>query len=326
MKSRAGTLDMLLAALDGRPPPATDWDAVIALANRSLLTPTLCQALRRAGALDGLPADAADFLAFIDARNLERNRRLRAQLGAVIAALNRRGITPVLLKGAAPLYAAPERCPPARITSDLDIGVPAARLRMARAALRRIGYAALPGAREMARTGDPGVVDLRASAASGTEVARGPLRAIVPSPEARALHWILHDLLKEGDYWRGRIDLRHLRDLAELAAAEPVDWGAVRAAGADRATRNAIDTQLVTLADLFGTRVPAESRHLLTRLQHARRLFTARYRVIGAPLRLAGQIAWIAHRTRRADDLMARGPGDLLRRAVRVFGESRAKL
>ena len=323
-RRRAAPLDMLVAGLGGRPLAGTDWDAVIALANHTLLTPALCAALRSTGELDRLPADAAEFLAFIHGRNRERNLRLRDQLAEAVAALNRRRITPILLKGAAPLFAL-DGAPPTRMTSDLDIGVPPPCLSAARNCLTRLGYAAEPGAREFARAGDGGVVDLRASAAPGVETERAGLRAVIPRAETRALHWILHDLLKEGDYWRGRIDLRHLRDLAELAE-EGVDWDLVRAAGADRTTRNAIDTQLTTLARLFGTKVPEDADRRVARLQHARRVFTARHRVVGAPLRLAGHLAWVAHRLRRSEDLVARGPADLARRAVRTLRESRSKI
>lgn len=324
-RRRAAPLDMLVAGLGGRPLAGTDWDAVIALANHTLLTPTLCAALRSAGELDRLPADAADFLAFIHDRNHTRNLRLRDQLGEAVAALNRRRITPILLKGAVPLFAPADDRLPTRMTSDLDIGVRAAHLPAARDCLLRLGYAAEPGAREFARVGDSGVVDLRESTVSGVETERAGLRAVIPTPEARALHWILHDLVKEGDYWRGRIDLRHLRDLAELAEGG-LDWSLVRAAGVDRTTRNAIDTQFVTLARLFGSAVPGDAARPITRLQHARRVFTARHRVIGAPLRLIGHLAWVAHRVQRSDDLVARGAADLARRAARTLRDSRSKI
>ncbi|MER8589106.1 hypothetical protein NKH19_28545 [Mesorhizobium sp. M1338] len=68
----------------------------------------------------------------------------------------------------------------------------------------------------------------------------------------RALHWIVHDLFKKGDYWRGRIDLRRLHDLARLAESEDVDWTALQASMADQGARNALDTQLLALQHFFG--------------------------------------------------------------------------
>ena len=323
---RAAPLDMLVAGLRGRPMADTDWDAVVALANHTLLTPALHAALEAAERLDELPADVAGFLAFIGERNRERNVRLREQLAEAVAALNLVRIVPILLKGSVPLFGLAGDPLPTRMTSDLDIGVPQACLARSRAALIRLGYAAEPGAREMARVRDGGVVDLRESAIAGVETTRGDLRVRIPTAEDRALHWIGHDLLKEGDYWRGRIDLRHLHDLARLAEDEGVDWAAMRA-GSAGTMRNAIDTQLLTLATLFGTAVPPEgTERALVRFQHGRRLLAARSGAIGPPLRLAGLLAWLVHRLRRSPGILDRGPAGLWKRAVRMLWTSRSKL
>ncbi|MER8576108.1 hypothetical protein NKG99_30480 [Mesorhizobium sp. M1409] len=62
----------------------------------------------------------------------------------------------------------------------------------------------------------------------------------------------MYDLFKKGDYWRGRIDLRRLHDLARLAESEDVDWTALQASMADQGARNALDTQLLALQHFFG--------------------------------------------------------------------------
>jgi hypothetical protein len=191
----------------------------------------------------------------------------------------------------------------------------------------------LAGARGLARPQDAGVLELRQTWKSGfgpaTLVERDRLRAKIPSPQSRALHWIVHDLLKEGDYWRGRIDLRHLHDLAQMAESENVDWTSLRSAMPDQRSRNALDVQLLALHDLFGVKIPCEhTRRPMVRFQHWRRIFTARHPVIGAPLRLAGNLAWGAWRFSQADDLARRGPIDLARRIARTLleGGRRSKI
>src|SRR5690606_31535633 len=107
-----------------------------------------------------------------------------------------------------------------------------------------------PGDRGMARPQDAGMLEIRASRAEhrghGRPVERDGLRVTLPSAESLALHWIKHDFFKEGDYWRGRIDLRHLHDLWQLSAAGALDLAALRRGLSERRMRNAVDTQLLS--------------------------------------------------------------------------------
>jgi hypothetical protein len=322
---RAGNaLEALIAGLRGGSIATADVRAVFALANHTLLTPALFSSLARTGEIDQLPQDAREYLSFIHKCNRQRNLRLRAQLNEAVAALNRCGITPVLLKGAVPLFLSPVNRLPSRMASDLDVSVEATDEPRARACLEGLGYVQVIGARGMARPQDVGILELRPSRASGFEppnlVERNGLLTKIPSVQSRALHWILHDLLKEGDYWRGRIDLRHLHDLAELAETEGLDWKALRASLPDQIARNALDTQLLALHQFFDIRIPAEwVRRPMVRFQHWRRVFTAKHPVMGAPLRLAGNVSWGVRRVSRDDGLLRRRPIDLARRIVRTL-------
>lgn len=327
--TRAGdAFEALIAGLRGGPIGGADVRAVIALANHTLLTPALFSSLARSGAIELLPQDAREYLGFIHACNRQRNLRLRAQLDEAVAALNRCGIVPLLLKGAIPLFLSPVNRLPSRMTSDLDVGVEAAEEARARACLEELGYAQMPGIRGMVRPQDAGILELRPSrpsgAATGSQapdlITRDGFLVKVPPVQSRALHWILHDLLKEGDYWRGRIDLRHLHDLAQLAETEGVDWKALRKSVPDQTARNAIDTQLLALRRFFGVSISAETTNSpLVRFQHWRRVFTAKHPVVGAPLRLAGNLAWGARRLLRDDGLVRDSPVGLVRRIARIL-------
>ncbi|CDX14008.1 conserved hypothetical protein [Mesorhizobium sp. ORS 3324] len=329
--TRAGdTLDALIAGLRGRPPVGADWQDVIALANRTLLTPDLFSSLAHAGQIQGLPQDVHAYLRFVHDCNRERNLRLRAQLAEAVAALNRRGIVPLLLKGAIPLFFSVADRVPSRMTSDLDLGVEPAEEAIARMCLEGLGYTQVQGGRGAARQQDAGMLELRPVQVKGFApprlVERDGLRVKIPPPHSQALHWMVHDLLKEGDYWRGRIDLRHLHDLARLAKSDDMDWTALQVAMADRGARNALDTQLLALHHFFGIRIPASCMRPMARLQHWRRVFTAKHPVLGAPLRLAGNLAWGTRRFLHAGGLARRGPLDLGRRVVRILFYSRAKI
>lgn len=333
MKQAGAALETLLAGLRGHAVHTADWQPVIALANRTLLTPALFSALVHSGEINRLPDDVREYLGFIHDRNRERNSRLRAQLAEAVTALNRRGIVPLLLKGAVPLFYSSGNQITARMTSDLDLSVDPADEESALECLGELGYLPLTEGRGLARPLDVGILELRRTQESElrpwTPVERGGLLAKIPSPLSRALHWIAHDLFKEGDYWRGRIDLRHLHDLAQLAESDSLDWTLLRAAMPDRRSRNALDTQLLALHELFGVAIPLEpTRRPMVRYQHWRRIFTATHPIMGAPVRLVGNLAWGAWRLSQANDLMQRGSVDLGRRMVRTLLESdhRAKI
>jgi len=329
----AEALQALMSGLRGAPLNATDWTAVIELANRTWLTPALYCALADSHGLDDLPKDVRDYLAFIHARNRDRNLRLRDQLLESVAALNRDRINPILLKGAVSLFTSPYAKIGARLMSDIDIGVQASEFQRARFRLAGLGYDDIDGDRAMGRPDDAAVLELRPYALELPArpdlppslhprlVARGTARAWVPSPTSRALHVIRHDMLKEGDYWRGRIDLRHLHDLAQLARAKKgVDWKYLRASLSRNPGRNALETQLLTLQKLFGIDIPPlESRRSMARLQNWRRLMVARHPVAGMPLRLAGNLVWGCIRMLAADGLNWRDASDLAWRTTRIL-------
>lgn len=328
MTRAAAALHALTHMLHGELAEPVDWTAVIDLANRSWLTPTLYGSLASSARLGEVPDDVRDYLTFIHDRNRDRNARLRGQLLDAIIALNEIGIRPVLLKGAIGLLTSPEARLGCRLMSDLDIGIEPACFATANARLLELGYQPVDGDRSLARPGDAAMLEPRPYMfeASDLRLAAHGTNACtwLPSPTDQALHLIRHDMLKEGDYWRGRIDLRHLYDLALLAdTAEGIDWRCLRAAMRGNPERNALETQLLTLQALFGTDIPAPAARLsLAGFQCWRRMHIATHPAAAAPLRIAGNMLWGWKRMRSVDDLHQHGITDLLLRARRVLAET----
>src|SRR2546423_5595224 len=200
MIKAGAALKALIAGLRGRAVSTTDWQSVIALANRTLLTPALFSALTHSGEIDRLPDDVREYLGFIHDSNRERNVRLRAQLAEAVAALNHRGIVPLLLKGAVPLFLSRASSMPARMTSDLDLGVEAADEAGAQECLGELDYLPLAGARGMGGPPGGGGFEIRRGQAKGvvqrTLSGRGWLHARISCPTARGLHPVVAYILQ----------------------------------------------------------------------------------------------------------------------------------
>ena len=305
MKKPGHTLRLVTAALQGRPPPETDWHAVVEVANRGWLGPALFVALRRADRLDAIPPPVREYLAFLHERNGERNRRLRGQLIEAIGALNSAAIEPILLKGAINLFTGADEDLGTRMISDLDLSINPHEMAPAKAVLGALGYGSR-NARELVRMRDVGVIELhdRPSARSGQylsgdlrdssrKAARDGAVARIPSATARALHLIVHDMIKERDYWSLRIDLRHLHDLAGLARSDDgIDWPQLAALLSNRTARGALVLQARAIEDLFGVQIPPDLRAgRRAELRHWARLLCASRGRLASAARLIGNLS-----------------------------------
>ncbi len=306
VKRPGHALRLATAALQGRLPEEAAWPAVMEIASHGWLAPALYVALRRADRLNEIPLPVRDYLSFIHERNSERNRRLRVQLLEATSALNAVAIEPILLKGAIHLFTASADELGARMISDLDISIAPVEMERVRSTLIELGYGCLNSERELGRPHDVGVIELhdRPSARSARflttnlhacshSATRDGAVARIPSATARALHLIVHDMIKERDYWSFRIDLRHLHDLAELArSSEGIDWQQLRALLPAGIGRKSLIVQARALEDLFGVPIPADLRPSWRgELRHATRLLCAGRGPAASVARLMGNLS-----------------------------------
>jgi hypothetical protein len=273
--------------------------AVLALANRTLTTPSLIEFVSRFE--QRVPTEVSSYVRTIYERNQTRNDRLAAQLAETVAAINACGTTPVLLKGAAMLATASRDRWGLKLMSDLDIMVSPDEIKTVMAGLLAIGYRLAfqtrPGAEkwfaELTRPSDVGTVDLHLGA-PGPEFFYRPAGyllahcerkpvgrgfAYVPSATYQALILMVHDQFQDHDYWIGTIDMRHLLELRDLARSDGgIDWDKLASLTPSKLARNALETQLVTLFSLLDVDVPIGMRNrLIPRLQHRRRMIQARF-------------------------------------------------
>jgi hypothetical protein len=264
--------------------------AVVNLANRCLVTPQLTTALE--GAAHRPDGELWDFLLQVRERNRERNGRLWRQLAEAVASLNRAGVEPVLLKGAAILAAAAEPAAVDRVLSDLDLLVEPAQVEAAITALQADGFAvagryrglAVHVVAELGRPQDVGYIDLHQrppgppgiAATPDLERRRDAIRvaggkAVVPTPAAQLLHLVLHDQFHDGGYWRGGLDLRHLIDVRDLLGAiSSAEFRWLRQACQTELVRAALDAQLEAARLFAGAATPPDAQTLHARLTRKR--------------------------------------------------------
>jgi hypothetical protein len=332
---RAG-LHALAAALRGEAPAEQQWLDVLWLANTGLVTPRLRAALARSGGLDQTPAEVRGFLDEVETRNFERNRRLFAQLNDAVAALNAAGIEPTVLKGAAIWSTLGRPAAFDRMLNDLDLLVRPTEAQRAVEVLETAGFpvhSRYPGPEvhvvaELGRPtdvgfidlhqrppGPPGVVEMAGLHRHSRRVEHDGIAYRVPCPAMQVFLLVLHDQFHDGDYWRGGVDLRHLLDIADLAAGpDGVDWDLVRTLCRTSLVRHAMEAQLAAAGALVGAAVPRPTAW--GRLQHRRRLAQYHWPAAAQPLAFAAMAL-------EAPFLMAHRLADRADRR-RLFGKARA--
>ena len=173
----------------------------------------------------------------------------------------------------------------------------------------------------MGRPQDAGLIELRARSGSSalsreqraleceTSVVE---RGIAGKDPVRKLSRLALDRLRldqGSDYWRGRIDLRHLHDVAQIEKQEGVDWVRLRTIIPAAFWENALATQLLSLHHFFAIALPPELTFgRMARSQHWRQTAIAAHPIAGLPLRLAGNLIWGLRRIRPGAALAKGGP------------------
>ena len=315
MTRREHPLRLVASALQGRLPDGSEWSSLLEIANRGWLTPALYVAFERKDCLGQIPGGVRDYLALLHDRNAERNRRLRAQLIEALRAMNAVGIEPILLKGAIKLFCGDGASIRSRMISDLDINIAPDQVSDVKKALSQLGYGETDNPRELGRSEDVGVIELHDRpnvrsaryltgdfGTSAPAVEREGVKARVPSQTAQATHLIVHDMIKEGDYWRLGINLRHLHDLAHLErSTDGIDWHRIATILCDDLGKGALAMQLLALHDLFGLETPIQLRGgPIGRLRHKARLQAVELNTTGSLIRMSGKLAWGFHRFRES--------------------------
>lgn len=300
--NRGRALTQITSLLRGGMPRDTDWPALLTLANEALITPALYARIEH----QALPDDVRTFLAQVRARNRERNASLTGTMAEACALLNRAGVEPVLLKGAALRALVGERAAD-RMTSDIDLLVQPCEFDAALGALLRAGFEITEDKRNLTRhpivavgrVQDAGGIDLHQRAPGGEIVSRVRERCApaeflgaqvrIPPPELQVLISVWHDQWHEGRFWRGGFHLRHLMDIALLADEPGIDWRAVYAMCDGGAQRLAVRTQAMAARRIVDAHVPDEAiSGAWTAFSYQRQRLQYVWPMVNEPLRRIG--------------------------------------
>jgi hypothetical protein len=238
--------------LDGRsvaiPDQPIDWRHLVAASSDHLVAPALGWSLRGA---PHVPSDVFECFEALLALNGSRNDVILETLESAALALNSRGITPVLLKGAAEIVGQLYPDPGMRVLGDLDLLVPEMALRESAAALREVGlvvvnprvrfdgqshhlpslihpdskvsielhWQALPARH---RT----LVDSARCIRQSVEASWRSARVAIAEPTERVAHTVAHAQVVDEHYWRGIPRFRSLLELALLRRRyrDEIDW------------------------------------------------------------------------------------------------------
>lgn len=221
-----------------------DWLPVIYTANKCFLTPTFHFAMRRKSLTHLLPPDLRRYLELILIQNLERNRLIAAQAAEFIALLNRKGIRPILMKGAQSIFAR-ELPDDVVMMADLDMLLPEPEFDVGCRILRSLGYVSFEGspmsthARTFHRTGALATIDLHRHVGPQTRLltasdarrsaehfARDGLEFAGLSATHRLLLSFMSYCLFEPEYWNRELPLRALHGLAVICRHYRcrIDW------------------------------------------------------------------------------------------------------
>ncbi len=276
-----------------------DWDEVVRIADREMLSPALCSALAAKGLLDAVPGGVRGSLERRLAINGLRNERIKQQALEIVAALNRIGIEPIILKGGLHFFEAPPADLGTRMMWDLDFVVPENELDRAVDGLCAIGYqidqegenwtyhyrplfhpeAILPIDVHRYVGEQKDLLPPTEAWREAVPVPAGDLRLRALCPTHRVFHNIFHSQVQDRGHELGIIYLRQLYALVAMCTdhALAIDWDSLLRRMDGRGLGPQLRARMYQAARLFGVPLPrALFPTLGARFHHRRCLFQLR--------------------------------------------------
>jgi hypothetical protein len=266
------------------------WQALLDLAISQDVLPALIFSLKQRCLLPPVPATAASNLrtahvtTWLEAayrQHLERQTDLREQLAAVLAALNRQGIVPALLKGAVHLTLSEPPWHEARSMRDIDMLVRTSEAPNANTILQSIGYVSdrdpppldrhLP---ELRFPGRCGTIEIHMHALAFSarrmftteelwarteeRVFAGATLRVLPR-EWHLFHGMLHHQIADRGHARRLLAIKGLWEFAMVGnGLSPQAWNSVVDHAKERGVIDVLASWASQANRLFGFKIPSE--------------------------------------------------------------------
>ncbi|MEM9477849.1 MAG: nucleotidyltransferase family protein [Pseudomonadota bacterium] len=259
--------------------PNIDWLVVLATANEHLVAPQLYASVRELAKQREVDRELLSYLAELTDANGDRNHRLYLQLDEVVAALNAKGIIPVLLKGAVPLVNASQPSDCLRILRDLDIMVRREELGATRETLSELGYQVFSDSHYAHSPGSyyrddcVGAIDLHTELPGQTwakitdpasperlrKVSIDKGCAITPDPSFFFVINLFHDQIHDRGDLKGVTHIRYLLELRDLVLHQSnlLDWPWIFSQCQSFRARLALEQQLRMMHHYLAVPYPA---------------------------------------------------------------------
>jgi len=280
---------------------SVDWGSIVQIANEQLVSPALWTSLMNKALHEDLPDELKYYLSGLHNLNLQRNGLIKQQAEEIITSLNKVGIEPILLKGAALLLINAFCDSGTRILADLDIMVLTTDVEESWRTLSSLGYKAhdpdvpmdewshhLP---TMIRDGEPAAIELhtqlfhrydgimvltaRDCFNEAATIRKKSLCFKVLSLPHFIIHNIVHIEVHHLHFYSGDISLRDLLDFAVISDSQPhsIDWKSIEDKMEEHGIRHIYRSYLHMAVTLLDAPVPcAFGLTVGTRIHLRRRL------------------------------------------------------
>lgn len=259
-----------------------NWRKLLFCADQHRILPSLFFSLNHSGLLNHFPEELSEWLHAVWTLNRKRNRMLRQALIAVASELNKIGIKPVLLKGAAALLREENSGCFDRVMHDLDLFIPDERSREACGFLQQCGYLPLYK-NKFFRDNHHHEVPLQNTKFSvSIELHKHPFplekfndspvslqkdgevvhlegaEMVLPNDTFRILHNFIDHSIHDRFFFQNRIDLRRLYESVRLKVEQyrKIDWPEIQKYCRKKRIHTAWFTYCLCGRKLFASRFP----------------------------------------------------------------------
>jgi len=273
---------------------SVNWEGVVELAHEHFVITALWSGLVRKGLDDSLPDDLRFYLGELHRMNHVRNDAIRSQVADMLGHLNSVNVSPLLLKGAALLFAGMFEDPAARIMVDIDLMVREEQVEKVLEVLSSTGYSRVKGhSREdslhlppVVKNGLPASVEvhtrifdkwidveiLNSSEVWGASMLTNMngVTFHLMSPSQWTLYNIAHSEIHRSNFRRGSISLRDLLDFSVILSryTGSIDWREIKVKMESKGLEKLVRAYLYMGSRLFGTVLPSDLQPRLSSFLH----------------------------------------------------------